>query len=333
MDGGAWWAAVHGVANSQTQLSNFTFTFHFHALEKEMAIHSSALAWRIPGTGEPGGLPSMGSHSVGHDWSDLAANFSASYLPSLNPSISWQWYTSTRFPLRKRKKWEAHRSQWFIVVTKSFQAGMANTLNLSAKFSLGEALLPTMLQAFWLHNLKDSFFITFGMQQKLMREHSQLLEVHRFVIVWASQVVLVVKNQPVNAGDVRSSGGRKWQPPPVFLPAESYGQRGLVGLQSMGSQRVGHSWSDWACTQGYRTSIASRSEKSQAFVNLASGLFSNTTSSAVVDSLFASISTTCNKLDLKLSSRQKSEASAISFIFWPLCLASLSLSFIFVVIP
>ena len=79
------------------------------------------------------------------------------------------------------------------------------------------------------------------MQQKLMREHSQLLEVHRFVIVWASQVVLVVKNQPVNAGDVRSSGGRKWQPPPVFLPAESYGQRGLVGLQSMGSQRVGHS--------------------------------------------------------------------------------------------
>ena len=67
MDGGAWWAAVHGVAKSQTQLSDFTFTFHFHALEKEMATHSSALAWRIPGTGEPGGLPSMGSHRVGHD--------------------------------------------------------------------------------------------------------------------------------------------------------------------------------------------------------------------------------------------------------------------------
>ena len=61
------------VAKSQTQLSNFTFTFHFHALEKEMATHSSVLAWRIPGTGEPGGLPSMGSHRVGHDWSDLAA--------------------------------------------------------------------------------------------------------------------------------------------------------------------------------------------------------------------------------------------------------------------
>ena len=67
MDGGAWWAAVHGVAKSQTQLSDFTFTFHFHALEKDMATHSSVLAWRIPGTGEPGGLPSMGSHRVGHD--------------------------------------------------------------------------------------------------------------------------------------------------------------------------------------------------------------------------------------------------------------------------
>ena len=73
MDGGAWWAAVHGVAKSRTRLSDFTFTFQFHALEKEMATHSSVLAWRIPGTGEPGGLPSMGSHKAGHDWSDLAA--------------------------------------------------------------------------------------------------------------------------------------------------------------------------------------------------------------------------------------------------------------------
>ena len=66
-------SAVHGVAKSWTRLSDFTFTFHFHALEKEMATHSSVLAWRIPGTGEPGGLPSMGSHGVGHNWSDLAA--------------------------------------------------------------------------------------------------------------------------------------------------------------------------------------------------------------------------------------------------------------------
>ena len=62
MDGGAWWAGVHGVTKSQTRLRDFTFTFHFYALEKEMATHSSVLAWRIPGTGEPGGLPSMGSH-------------------------------------------------------------------------------------------------------------------------------------------------------------------------------------------------------------------------------------------------------------------------------
>ena len=72
MDGGAWTAAVHGVAEGQTQLSDFTFTFHFHALEKEMATHSSVLAWRIPGTGRLAGLPSMGSHRVGHDWRDLA---------------------------------------------------------------------------------------------------------------------------------------------------------------------------------------------------------------------------------------------------------------------
>ena len=67
MNGGAWWAAVHGVARSQTGLSDFTFSFHFHALEKAMATHSSVLAWRIPGTGEPVGLPSLGSHRVGHD--------------------------------------------------------------------------------------------------------------------------------------------------------------------------------------------------------------------------------------------------------------------------
>ena len=67
MYGGDWWAAVHGVAKSWTRLSNLPFTFHFHALEREMAAHSSFLAWRIPGMAEPGGLPSIGSHRVGHD--------------------------------------------------------------------------------------------------------------------------------------------------------------------------------------------------------------------------------------------------------------------------
>ena len=73
LDGGAWKAAVHGVAEGWTRLSDFTFTFHFHALEKEVATHSNILAWRLPGTEEPGGLPSMGSHRVGHDRCDLAA--------------------------------------------------------------------------------------------------------------------------------------------------------------------------------------------------------------------------------------------------------------------
>ena len=78
MDGGAWWAAVHGVAKSRTWLSDFTF--HFHALEKEMATHSSALDWRIPGMVGPGGLPSMGSHRVRHNWSDLAAAAAIPYI-------------------------------------------------------------------------------------------------------------------------------------------------------------------------------------------------------------------------------------------------------------
>ena len=80
MDGGAWWATVHGVAKSQTPLHDFTFAFHFHALEKELATHSSVLAWRIPGMEEPGGLPSMGSHRVEHNCSDLAAAAAAAVL-------------------------------------------------------------------------------------------------------------------------------------------------------------------------------------------------------------------------------------------------------------
>ena len=80
MDRRAWWVTVHGITKSWTWLSDFPLTFHFHALEKEMETHSSVLAWRIPGTGEPGGLPSMGSHRVGHDWSDLAVAAAAYIL-------------------------------------------------------------------------------------------------------------------------------------------------------------------------------------------------------------------------------------------------------------
>ena len=88
-DGGAWWAAVHGVAKSWTRLSDFTFTFHFHALETEMATHSSVLAWRIPGTEECGRRPSLGSHRVGYDWSDLAAMIHV-YVPEFAyPFVCW----------------------------------------------------------------------------------------------------------------------------------------------------------------------------------------------------------------------------------------------------
>ena len=89
MDRGAWWAVLHGVAKSRTQLSDFTFTFHFQALKKEMATHSSVLAWRIPGTGEPGGLPSVGSQRVRHNWSDLAA--AAADTSQLRESLSYRW--------------------------------------------------------------------------------------------------------------------------------------------------------------------------------------------------------------------------------------------------
>ena len=95
--GQVWWAAVYGVAKSWTRLSDFPFTFHFHALEKEMATHSSVLAWRIPGTGEPGGLPSLGSHRVGHDWSDLAKHYEInsdqSGMNVIEPAANkvWKW--------------------------------------------------------------------------------------------------------------------------------------------------------------------------------------------------------------------------------------------------
>ena len=90
-------AAVHGVTKSRTRLSNFTLTFHFPALGKEMATHSSVLAWRIPGTGEPRGLTSMGSHRVGHDWSDLAAAWTNPSLGSTHPLGRTQ---SQTFPSR-----------------------------------------------------------------------------------------------------------------------------------------------------------------------------------------------------------------------------------------
>ena len=112
MDRGTWWAAVHGVVKSRTRLSNFTFTFHFHALEKEMATHSSVLAWRIPGTGEPGELLSMGSHRVGHDWSNLEAAAAAVY----EPPARGIFIIATELNRTHSKLWSLPKWRWFVMI-------------------------------------------------------------------------------------------------------------------------------------------------------------------------------------------------------------------------
>ena len=151
MDGRAWWAAVHEVAKSWTQLSDFTFTFHFHVLEKEMATHSSVLAWRIPGTGEPGGLPSMGLHRVRHDWSDLAAAAAtATHLKYLLYIYKfWQVFDSGRgvcsFPVGaiiKSHRWVSlnHRDLFFSYFWRlqvwNQSVGGPRSLRISSRISL-----------------------------------------------------------------------------------------------------------------------------------------------------------------------------------------------------
>ena len=109
-----WWAAVHGVAKSRTRLSDFTLTFHFHTLEREMATHFSVLAWRIPGMGEPGGLLSMGSHRVRHNWSDLAAAAAGGSWGSRWSSLPLPWethYRSSNF-LRTAKQYQTLDILW-----------------------------------------------------------------------------------------------------------------------------------------------------------------------------------------------------------------------------
>ena len=125
MDRGAWKAAVHGVAEGWTWLDDLTFTFHFHALEKEMATHSSVLAWRILGTGEPGGLPSMGSHRVGHDWSDLAAahKLRASLVAQTvkNPPTireTWVWSLGWEDPLEEGMATHSSILAWRIPMSR-----------------------------------------------------------------------------------------------------------------------------------------------------------------------------------------------------------------------
>ena len=109
MDGGAWWAAVHGVAKSRTWLSNFTFTFHFHELEKEMATHSSVLAWRIPGTEEPSGLPSMGSHSRIR-LKQLSSSSSRAVKRSYRQNCNFSLWALIRGSIKKGSRREQHGS-------------------------------------------------------------------------------------------------------------------------------------------------------------------------------------------------------------------------------
>ena len=113
MGGGAWWAAVRGVAKSQAWLSDFTFTFHFHALEKEMATHSSVLAWRIPGMVEPGELLSMGLHRVGHDWSDLAAAAAAAVA-----FLGFSYKSKDILAIRRGKILREENMSWTFTSTK-----------------------------------------------------------------------------------------------------------------------------------------------------------------------------------------------------------------------
>ena len=137
MDGGAGKAGVHGVAEGLTWLSNFPFTFHFHALEKEITTHSGVLAWRVPGMGEPGGLPSLGSHRVGHDWSALAAAAAEGgtlTLRKFGPKLLAQWpkqhqeihsFTQSEYLLSRYRGWDFYRNGKM----ESFQGSAIGPLN------------------------------------------------------------------------------------------------------------------------------------------------------------------------------------------------------------
>ena len=177
MDGGAWKAAVHGVAEGRTWLSDFTCTFHFHALEKEMATHSSVLAWRIPGTGEPGGLTSIGSHRVGHDWSDLAG--SSSSIPYKNHKMVCIHLSPSKFCTLVFKHLTSE--WWCIILSVAFKK---KNLFQIAKFSLLSAVEISLLsfnlsslerisRLIYIQLFRWWIFILFIMEDKRMSDSFQ----------------------------------------------------------------------------------------------------------------------------------------------------------------
>ena len=199
MDGGAWWATVHGVAESRTRLSDFPFTFHFHALEKETAAHSSVLAWRIPGMEESGGLLSVGSHRVGHDWSDLAA-----------AAACW------------RIEQTGHFSSSFCILIKYFfpffphfslfNTGWESCTSCCFSMLLIEKIFEKLQLATW--DFPDG---ASGKEPTCQcRRHKKL----RF-----------------NPWVRRIPWRRAWQSTPVFLLGESNGQRSLVGCSPWGRRK------------------------------------------------------------------------------------------------
>ena len=170
MDRGAWWSAVHG---SRTQLSDFTFTFHFHALEKEMATHSSVLAWRIPEMGEPGGLPSMGLHRVRHYWNNLAAaaGFVIAFLPSSKRLlISWLQSPSA-----------------VILEPRKIKSITASTFHLFV--CLEVTRLDDTILVFWMLSFKPAFSLfSFTFIKRLF--NSSLLSALR--VVWSAYLRLLI---------------------------------------------------------------------------------------------------------------------------------------------
>ena len=173
MDGGAWWAAVPGVTKSHTRLSDFSFTFHFHALEKEMATHSRVLAWRIPGTVEPGGLPSMGSHRVGHDWSNLAAAAAAVLIHPIPVWSHWRRNWERTYTVGSCKPLEnTPLSQSFFCLCLFFCGGASYLetnwdLQKSCKYST-EFCKP----------------ITFSTNINILHNHSAVVKFKKLALVW-----------------------------------------------------------------------------------------------------------------------------------------------------